>query len=358
MPFPGRLMLWLLGCAAFGFDLNVSVSKLQLYQGEPVQLIYQFAYRPDDQMVDFRFAAPELAHFRMLDAKVVTSQSGVSSLWEKRYVVVPLQVGPVVTGKATINVAKRSYQKDTWGEWMPSTQWKRHDFPSRTLFVNPVPPAVMAVGDFELNASVDRTTVPAGKPVRLRFEVRGCGDISMSEPFQITMRNVSLFAQPRSVHGAWAERCYHSEANQTLTLVGGHDFMIPSVALRIFNPERGSIVIRRTEPIRIHVIAAPPPKEPIDEHEVEAVSWGAVALATAVGMGLGVMLTLLWLRRPRREKRGRTDSMRAMLLALFAHLDDPEARRGAEAMECHLYEGGPPPDSKVIASILDRLRRR
>jgi hypothetical protein len=70
-----------------------------------------------------------------------------------------------------------------------------------------------------------------------------------------------------------------------------------------------------------------------------------------------VAATLLLLRRKKRERGVRHDSLRAALIELFKHLDDPEAKQSAEAVEKYLYEGADKPDGAGISKVLSRLKR-
>ena len=83
----------------------------------------------------------------------------------------------------------------------------------------------------------------------------------------------------------------------------------------------------------------------------------SVALGALGGFGIGMAATLLWVRRRKKESSIRVDSLRGALVELFKHLDDPEAKQSAEALEKYLYEGAEEPDGKAILNVLSRLKR-
>jgi len=347
----GKLLaLLMLAVSALGYDLNVTVSSQQVHVGEPVRLTYTFARKPKDDAVDYRFAGPGLAHFQLLSEQSETFILDGNDVWQKSYVVVPLQSGEVAAGEAAMNVAKRAYEKDAWGQWMPTIKWEQHRYDSVALFAAPVPPEISAIGRFTLSATTDKNETESGRPVLLTLSLKGCGNLKTSEPIALKIAGVSVFDEGKTDHAVWKEGCYYSESNQTFALVGNGDFTIPSIAYRTFDPRQNAVVAAQTLPIAIHVNGAPKKKE-TESEENEMTVW-SLAAGIVIGIIIGAGTTLLWQHRRNREGRVRVDSLRAALIKLFKHLDDPEAKKSAEALEKHLYEGKELPDMAAVEKFL------
>ena len=352
-----ELMLLFAATAALGYELNVTTSARSAYVGEPLLLTYRFARPPGDESIDFRFAAPELAHFQVLESRSAEGIDDGKTVWKKEYVVAPLQGGEVSTGTAAMNVAKRVYKKDAWGQWMPAIEWQQHRFKSAAVFANPVPMGIHAVGRFTITAATDRNETGSGKPVRLTLSIKGCGNLQMADPLTPTIAGVSVFDEGKKQRSVWKEGCYYSESNQTFALVGSGDYTIPSLVFRTFDPQQNAVVKTQTLPIAIHVNGVTKPKKRATKREEEEMTLWSLAAGIIIGIVIGAAATLLWQRRRKREHRVRYDSLRAALIELFKHLDDPEARKSAEAVEKHLYEGAGEPDKDVISKVLSRLKR-
>ncbi|WP_345972215.1 hypothetical protein [Sulfurimonas diazotrophicus] len=357
MSIRGKALALLMAVNALsGYELTVESSSRQVYQGEPLQLVYRFAHTASDKGVDFRFAAPELAHFQLLQSHAEERNENGKELWEKTYVVAPLQGGELSSGTAAMNVAERTYTQDAWGQWMPSVTWQQHLFEPVTLFANPVPGGVQAVGDFALKAVIDRNTTESGEPVRLTLSLSGCGNLATAQPLRMAVAGVSVFDEGHTANAAWKDGCYYNEVNRTFALVGARDFTIPSVRFRSFDPATQRVVTAASLPMPVHVRAAVHSQQREIPKEETMTIW-SLAAGSAAGFVLGVALTLLAVRRRSREERVRVDSLRTALVALFKHLDDPEAKKSAEAVEKYLYEAAEAPDSSKIATLLGRLKR-
>ncbi|MHC3995369.1 hypothetical protein ACXWTF_11125 [Thiomicrolovo sp. ZZH C-3] len=358
MSLRGKLLALVLAVSALsGYELTVESSSRQLFQGEPLRLVYRFAHAASDKGIDFRFAAPALSHFQVLQSHAGERHEAGKEIWEKTYIVAPMQGGELSSGKAAMNVAERTYTQDAWGQWMPSVAWQQHLFEPVTLFATPVPASVQAVGAFALQAVVDRNTTKKGHPVRLTLSLSGCGNLATAEPLRMAIAGVSVFAEGHTRNAAWEEGCYHNEVNRTFALVGERDFTIPSVLFRSFDPVTQRVVTARSLPIPVHVPAAVQPKQGKTQKEETMTIW-SLAAGAAAGFVLGVTVTLLARRRRHKTKPIRKDALRVLLAELFKHLDDTEAQEGAGAVERHLYEGAEAPDAATLSQLLARLRRR
>lgn len=344
--------------AVFGYELDVRSSSHTAYTGEPVRLTYTFSRTSKDEGVDFRFAAPELAHMKVLDTHSDESVDSGKTVWRKTYVVAPLQSGKLVSGVAAMNMAKRTYKKDAWGQWMPSLAWEQRRFESVPIFVNPVPPNVQAVGRFAVTAVTDTNETESGRPVRLTLSLKGCGNLEMAEPPNIDIRGVSVFEENVTRNAVWKEGCYYSESNRTYALVGAHDYTIPSVILRTFDPRQNAVVKRQTLPIGIHVSGAAAQADILTEKEEETMTIRSLAAGLLIGIIIGAAATLLLQRRRRTERKVSYDSLRGALIELFKHLDDPEAKKSVEAVEKYLYEGAEEPDRNTISKVLKRVNEK
>lgn len=357
MSLRGKLAVLLCALStAWGYELHVSISKPELLQGEPALLTYTFEYAPKEAPVDFRFAAPKLAHFRVLNSESVQQETSGRTRWTKRYTVVPMQSGTLQTGPAAMNIATRTYQKDAWGQWMPAVVWSQKRYESVPVFAAPAPSGVQAIGNFELSAVTGRNETEQGKPVHLTLSLRGCGDLSLSEPLQMAIPGVDVFQEKHAENAHWKEGCYYSERNQTFALVGQRDFTIPEVRFRSFDPKSNRVVQTQTVPIEVRVKGRGLPAAAQVKKE-EIMGYGIIGAAAAGGFVAGIVLTLLLGRRRGKTTRVRVDSMRRTLIELLKHLDDREAKRCAEEMEKHLYEGGEAPDEAALEKVLQRLKR-
>lgn len=357
MPPRGSLLALLLGGAVlWASEQNVTVSPPQPHRGEPVRITYTLLLDKGEAGMDLRFTPPPLEHMQVRERRAGMQIRQGMQVWSEHIVAVPLRPGVLTTGDAAMHVARRENRRDAWGQWMPAVVWKNYPFAARMLTVLPVPPGIDAVGRFRMEAGVRSDKVRSGAPLQLTLSLSGCGDLDLVPAPELTIPGVNVFEEAVSQEAQWREGCLYSESNRSYTLVASEDFTIPSVTLQTFDPVLGTIVPLRSAPISIRVEGTATAETAHIYKEEDMGIWMVMA-AMVLGFLLGIGATLIYRRRGRSVRHKGHDSHRDALVALFRHLDDPEAQKSVEKMEKYLYEEGPAPDDAELTALFSRLKR-
>lgn len=352
----GKIFLPLcLGAILSGYELNVTASSQSLYVGEPVRLTYTFSRNASEPGIDFRFAAPALPHFRIEVSDTDEQKRPASVVWKKSYTVVPMKSGVLPTGSAAMNIAERTYEKDAWGQWMPSVAWKQQRFGEAELFVKPLPAGIDAVGSFRITVTTDRNETDPGRPVHATVALRGCGDLEMADFPTFSVEGVNRLEISARHEAYWQADCYYSESVREYALVANQRFSIPSLVFRSFDPALGAVVKTQSLPIEIKVKSPTASAKTSTDTAEEEMIIASMAAAALSGFFIGVAVTLLF-RRRKKQRAVRIDSLRSALTELCKHLDDPEAKKSAVDLEKHLYEDAAAPDEKRLSAVLGRLK--
>ena len=137
-----------------------------------------------------------------------------------------------------------------------------------TVTVMPLPTAgrpesfTGGVGDFNLTAAVNKYEVRANEPVSLTVKVEGRGNVAaINEPKVKWPDTVELYdtkGQAKSGKGGVGQKVFE------LLLIprAAGKFTIPGLEMSFFDPATKAYVIRKTDPIDIHVLAGVPGSEP------------------------------------------------------------------------------------------------
>jgi len=348
-----------LTAAAAGPHIEANLSKTRVYVGEPFVLTYTFSL-PGNDVLEHRFIAPSPAHIavkRALPEETLTRNG--HPVYRRRYLLEAMRYGTLDIPPAYLKTARRRFAKDAWSRWETKVEWTRYASPAPAVEVLPLPDGAVLAGDLTLRAELDRNTTAAGEPVTLTLTLEGSGGLDDMPPVPLTIPGVTVFARPPEVEATVSGGTLKGKWVRRYTLVADEDFTVPSVIVRVFDLKRRQMRPLQTLPLAVRVetngtAAAVPVKK---EKKMDVfLFWPAVAAALLLGAAAGAAGMYTWLRRRRRIRPPKYDSLRALLIELFRHLDDPEARAAARRVERHLYEGAEEPDEAQIAALLKRLR--
>lgn len=115
-----------------------------------------------------------------------------------------------------------------------------------------------AVGDFELTAAADRTSLNAGDPVTLTVKLSGTGNVKVvPDPDLSGLDGFKVYESRSSDSNSPQGDRILGEKTWEFVLVptSGGPVEIPSVALSVFRPEEGRYVRLSTDPIPLKVTA-------------------------------------------------------------------------------------------------------
>ena len=287
-------------------------------------------------------------------------EEGRYTLMRRRLVLAAQRGGELTIPSAAMKVAKRAFKRDPWGQWMPEVVWREYYADPVTVTAEPLPDDVELVGHFALRSSVDKNVTDAGAPVQLRISIKGSGNFEDIAPFRPGISGVSSFGGDVITEDYLEQGVYKGGRLQKITLVADENYTIPPLTLTYFDTQSREVRRLETDPIPITVLGAPKPKvpktQPPDDREGETMSYAiGIPVFMFAGFILGVAATLLFRRLNLNRPRKRNDDLRSALITLFRHLDDPDARESAAAVEKHLYEAAEAPDKKELQKVLRRL---
>ncbi len=353
MRIPGSLIIWTVALTAVfaGETVNVGVSKPDVFVAEPFIVTYAYAA---DAALETRFVPPAMRHVAVL----ARARRNEAETTREIFALAALSPGQIVLDGAGVNTARRRFEKDAVDRWQSKVGWTRTCFKPVTMQVKALPEGTEAVGRFVLRARLDRNVTRPDEPVTLTVTLAGKGNVDDIPGMEPKIPGVTVVpSEPlrryRIVGGS-------VEANLTLrfALVAEKSFVIPPIVLRAFDPVHEKLSLLATQPLAVRVESGAAPLHDNDTKDMPMnVSLFFVAGTAVIAAVAGFVLGFAAARYRRRNRRERyaSDSTQARFVALLRHIDDPEARQCAEAIEKELYEGAEPPDDGWIDGVIARL---
>jgi hypothetical protein len=141
------------------------------------------------------------------------------------------------------NQSRDAFGNFLYGGW--NAQQKKIFSNALTLTVKPLPDDLRVFGDFTMKATVDKQKVKQGDAVNLTVRIAGKGNIGDIEALKIDINNATIYSDDvvTSDQG-W---------QQKFAIVGGKNFVIPSLKLDYFDKKTQTKKTLSTQPINIQV---------------------------------------------------------------------------------------------------------
>lgn len=347
------------------FILTFSTDKTKLKVGEPFDLTLSFKQKRDVQAVDSKFVAPDFKGFWMKgETEPTRVNEGAYTITKVVYKMAPQREGTLEIEPAQMKIASRANRKDSWGSWAPSVKWRTYLSNAIKLQVSPLPDNLSLVGDFTINAVVDKTEVNSNEALNLTIEVKGKGNLEDIKTFKPYVVGVNVFDEKIMIQG--------TTLKQKIAFVADSDFVIPSFELKYFDLETNAVKTVQTQEIKIKVNATEEKQELVVKKEssqesvdvqrepvtitTNELSYLNMSLIFLFGLvfGIGLMLLKPWTYF-KKEKTVSIKDPKVLLVKLMPYKDDEKVKSIIDIIENNLYSNAKIElDKKLVKECLSK----
>ena len=331
------------------FILSYDVSKKDLYVGESVKVTLTLKQRKDISVVDNKFIPSDFKGFwKKSESQPVRESDGAYVSTKVEYILTPQREGNLTISPAELRVASRVNATGWSPAFMPQIQWKSYFSNEINLDVKPLPNNAKLIGDFTIEATVDKTTVNANEAVNVVVKVQGDGNLEDIESFKPYVDSVNVFDEKIENNG--------NLLTQKLVFVGDHDFTIPPFMLTYFDTQTKKLKRIQTKPIKVTVKgSANKPEQTLtikkeevplenveqkDEEKQEGLNLLYILFALVIGIFIGISIMILKEKQSNKTETRKFSikDEKLLLIKLLPYKEsDDEIRKVVEILEKNIY---------------------
>ena len=337
------------------FVLELSADKKEVYVGQPFIMSMLIKQKHTAQALDSKFVAPVMKGFwKSGEPKQEKYDDGAYTITKLTYKLSAQREGELKIEPAQLAVASRKHTRDMWGSFMRDVKWRSYFSNELKIDAKPIPQGAKFIGDFSINARVDKKEVNPNEAINVTIQVIGEGNLEDITKFKPYIKDVSVFDEKPVV--------FANKFQEKLALVGDNDFVVPAFSLTFFNPKTQSLETISTKEIAIKVNGAKPHEalkikrdktadsvvkkpEPVKVITAKALSTIQVIFIFIVGLVVGViiMLSKPWTAF-KREKSLDIKDEKKLLIKLMPYTEDKEVQEIIDILEHNIYAK----DKKVV----------
>jgi hypothetical protein len=146
---------------------------------------------------------------------------------EIRYLLTPKKVGTFTIAPARLKVAlEENTQRDIFGMFF-NTQWRHLATNSLTIKVTPQPVEADLYGNFNIDATIDKTNTTPNKPVNLTLTLQGEGSLEDFIPPEYVIDGVTIYSDEATIKTEVTNGTLHSTYTKRYAFIADKAFTIP-----------------------------------------------------------------------------------------------------------------------------------
>lgn len=293
---------------------------------------------------------------------------------EKQYIVTPKREGNFTISPASAKLGQPDMSRqDIFGRY--ATKWTRIVSNQLNIEVKAQPVATDLVGEFSLDASVDKQKVKVNKPVNLTLKIDGKGSLEDFEFPKYEIDGVTVYSDDANIETSVENNELISHYTKSFAFISDRDFSIPARTISVYNPKTKEITSLEIAGSDIRVegskasasaTALPPQVHTKEEQiaepkvvektiKVKSISWWMLALAFALGALFMYLLQYIpMLTKGKRKHTKESD----VLKVLYPHMSQDKE---VETMVRKLYakkrgDKSVQIDKKELKKMVERFR--
>lgn len=236
------------------FSVTLITDKKRYFVGQMIKLHVQMKIDERLNIGDFKMAIAQTDNFWINDKPIQTqiNENGYKII-DITYWLSPLKDGNLTLGPVKATLGIKTVNSDPFNSFFERLNYKTFNSNSIALEVNPLANSAKVVGDFTINAIVDKDEVEATKPVNITLSIKGDGNLDELQSLKKEIKNVIIYEDKPTIKSSTSTENYKSLWQQKLAYISSEDFTIPPFSLTFFDTKTNKIKTIKTEPILVHV---------------------------------------------------------------------------------------------------------
>ncbi len=240
------------------FSLDMELSKTEALVGEPIIVTIKFGQIKGINVVDIEYQQPK---FKGFFNKVIGEQKNYIkenySYMELRYLLIAKHDGNMRLDPACIKVAVASGKRKFGGWFSKTPKWSHLISDSPLLTIKKNNGDFDILGDYTLKDNIDIKEVETNKPVNLKIQLQGEGNLDDYEGLKFDISGVTVYSDDAKIESKLVGEELKSRYIKQFVFISDHNFTIPSKTIRLYNYKTGEIDELKTKEYQIKIKGLP-----------------------------------------------------------------------------------------------------
>ncbi len=239
------------------FDLQITTNIQDAYVGEEILFNMIFKYRKDTVLYDLKFTQPIFDNFwsKQLSAPRQRKDSKYI-IQELNFLLFPQKSGTLEIKPLKIDATVEDNRQSN-NYFRRASKLINIYSNSLKLNIKPLPKDIYLVGEFNINTTIDKTTIKAGEAVSLQLSITGRGNIDDLEEYTLNIPNATIYDNPSKKDYNIQNNKYGGSYKKSYSIVSQNDFTIPAITLKYFDKKTKTVKTVQSKSYDIKVIGTP-----------------------------------------------------------------------------------------------------
>jgi hypothetical protein len=234
------------------FDFTIKTESKEYYMGENFILTMVFKYRKDSQLENLYLEKPNFENFwykQLDDSK--NFEDGDYIVSEVKFLMFALKEGTLNIEPIKINA--QIMENNSYSIF--STTRNKSIYSNELSFnIKTLPQNIKLIGDFQIEASIDKEKVKMGEAISYKLKIKGSGNIDDVRDIKLPINDVTIYENKPVIKTQIINNQYSGEYEKVFSIIANKSFSIPSISLEYFDKDLKKVITKQTKSFHIEVL--------------------------------------------------------------------------------------------------------
>jgi len=215
------------------FELDINVSKHNLYLGESAILTLKFTKKINTQSIQIQ--KPYIQNFliKNINSKEIKTPTKYTLIY--KFLIIPQKIGNYKIGPfiAQVGTLVKTYNDNLLNFSIASIKYKNIYSNRLKIKVKPIPYNTI-YGDFNISLKA-KNKLKTNEPNKVQLNISGCGDLYSIKPFNLNIKDVTVYQEKPKIILKIKNDKLCGNYIQNFTILSNKSYSIPSLKLNTFN---------------------------------------------------------------------------------------------------------------------------
>ncbi len=111
--------------------------------------------------------------------------------------------------------------------------------------VKDLPKGINYIGDFEIDASIDKSKIKQGESISYRLNIKGVGNFDDIQDIKLNIANATIYDNKAEINTKYTNNGYEGNYAKVYSIVPSTSVEIPSIAFKYFSKKDKKIVEKK-----------------------------------------------------------------------------------------------------------------
>lgn len=230
-------------------------SKKSVVVGEGIDVTMKVSVQNNANIMKIEYTRPTFSNFEVKENQNRKNfREGNYQIEIVKFTLYPKIDGNLTISPVTLNIATPKIERDFFGNRVQVPKWSQLVSNSININVKPLPQDILLVGEFKIKSSINKNTVKINKPVKLKIEIKGIGNLDSLEEINYDISDVNLFSDSADIKSQFnSNGDVVSNYKKSFAFITDRNFTIEAKEIKVYNPILSKVEILKIPEYKITV---------------------------------------------------------------------------------------------------------